>query len=411
MAFKPITVSQVSQYVKQIFDAEELLHGICVVGEISGWSYLRGTSYFTLKDENSAISCVCFTADKFNDFKNGDSVMVVGSVKYYTKTGKLNFNAIKIEPYGENVLYQKFLELKKSLEDKGYFLPECKKPIPKQIKRIGVVSSEGGAVIQDIINIRTRRNPAIDIVLYPVKVQGVGAENEIAHGISVLDNYNVDVIVVARGGGSFEDLAPFNTEIVADAVFYCKKPLVSAVGHETDYTIIDFCSDLRAPTPSAAAELLCEDAGFLSERVKNYTKKLAITAKRYCENKAFFLKNAVYNLYNDYKYLYENNAENLNSKCLNLFKLSKSFIENKYLLLTSKTTILNKLNPKEVLKLGYAIIKKGTSFATSATSISAGDDICLGLKDGNIFAKVDKVEVKQWITKMEWKSLKILFQG
>ena len=300
MAFKPITVSQVSQYVKQIFDAEELLHGICVVGEISGWSYLRGTSYFTLKDENSAISCVCFTADKFNDFKNGDSVMVVGSVKYYTKTGKLNFNAIKIEPYGENVLYQKFLELKKSLEDKGYFLPECKKPIPKQIKRIGVVSSEGGAVIQDIINIRTRRNPAIDIVLYPVKVQGVGAENEIAHGISVLDNYNVDVIVVARGGGSFEDLAPFNTEIVADAVFYCKKPLVSAVGHETDYTIIDFCSDLRAPTPSAAAELLCPDVSARKNKYLTMCKSFLTNMKRFFQYKVDILNVNAENLIKDY---------------------------------------------------------------------------------------------------------------
>ena len=210
MPIKPITVTQLSTYLKQIFDSEELLHNISVVGEVSGYSNVRGTAYFSLKDSGSVLSCVCFTADDFHDIKNGDSVVVVGTPRYYVKGGKLNFNVVKIEHYGENILYQRFMELKAKLEQKGYFDPSHKKPLPKNIKRIGVVSSEGGAVIQDIINVRTRRNPAIDIVLYPVKVQGENAEYEIAKGIQILDNYDVDVIIVARGGGSMKELQAFN---------------------------------------------------------------------------------------------------------------------------------------------------------------------------------------------------------
>lgn len=404
MAFKPISVSQVSQYVKQIFDAEELLHGIAVVGEISGWSYVRGAAYFTLKDEASALSCVCFTADKFAEFKNGDSVMAIGSVKYYTKTGKLNFNVLKIEHYGENVLYQKFLELKQKLENKGYFLPECKKTMPKNIKRIGVVSSEGGAVIQDIINIRTRRNPNVDIVLYPVKVQGVGAEQEIAHGIEVLDNYNVDVIVVARGGGSFEDLAPFNTEVVADATFNCKKPLVSAVGHETDYTIIDFCSDLRAPTPSAAAELLCEDVGIKTKKIQDGVKALSIAAQRFFNYKKDVLSVCINDLSKNYQYLYENNHNQLNINMQNLFKLSKLVLERAEISVNYKFGLLKKLNPAEVLKLGYAAIKNNVGYITSVKDLNIGEDIKIMFKDGDATVIVKDKGENIWILKKVWRN-------
>ena len=252
-----ISVSQVNNYIKSIFDAEFMLQNIFVYGEIGSYKVTNGIAYFNLKDETSLISCVLFGANNFPEFEVGSQVVVRGSVNYYSKGGKLNFNAVSIERYGLGVLYQKFLELKAELEALGYFDEANKKPLPERVKRIGVVTSETGAVIRDIIDVTRRRNDSVDIVLYPVKVQGLGAEKEIANGIDFFSNYDkVDVVIVARGGGSMEDLQPYNTRIVADATYRCNKPVVSAVGHETDFTIIDFVSDLRAPTPSAGAELV-----------------------------------------------------------------------------------------------------------------------------------------------------------
>lgn len=392
MSFKPITVTQLNTYIKQVFDAEELLHGISVVGEISGWSNVRGTAYFTLKDETSTLSCVCFTADEFSEFKNGDSVMLIGSARFYSKSGKMNFNVVKIQHYGVNILYQKFLELKASLEQKGYFSEERKKAIPKNIKRIGVVSSEGGAVIQDIINIRTRRNPQIDIVLYPVKVQGDGAEKEIAQGINALDNYNVDVIVVARGGGSFEDLQPFNTEIVADATYNCNKPIISAVGHETDYTIIDFCSDLRAPTPSAAAEILCEDVLLQKEMVLSFRSAIFKKMFDYLDKKQTKLLSSIRSIDKQYSYTYEDNKTRLNENLLALNRNSKIYISNAESNLLHKSALLDKLNPQSVLKLGYACVRANNAYKTSVKDLKIGDSVCVQFKDGLINATVNEIK-------------------
>lgn len=391
MSFKPVTVTQLSTYLKQIFDAEELLHNISVVGEISGISYSRGTAYFTLKDDNSALACVCFVADKYQDFNDGDSVIVVGSPRYYVKGGKLNFNVAHMEPYGESILYQRFLELKEKLAKSGYFDQEHKITMPKHINRIGVVSSEGGAVIRDIINVRTRRNPSIDIVLYPVKVQGVGAEYEIAKGIEFLDNYNVDVIVVARGGGSMEDLQPFNTEVVASATYNCKKFIMSAVGHETDFTIIDFCSDMRAPTPSVAGELLCTDlesqkSRFLSS-VIDLDKYYSAYRQKGCER----LITNVDSLQKGYEYLEQDLKGVYNNLLIGLCRVADLYFANKQKLLEVNSLMLNKLNPAQVLKLGYSSIRANKGYVTSAKEVEVGDDISIELKDGTIDAKVIKV--------------------
>ena len=388
MPIKPVTVTQLSNYLKQIFDAEELLFNISVVGEVSGYSNVRGTAYFSLKDENSILSCVCFTADDFKDIKNGDSVVVVGTPRYYVKGGKLNFNVIKIEHYGESALYQKFLELKTKLENKGYFDQSHKKPMPKNIKRIGVVSSEGGAVIQDIINIRTRRNPKIDIVLYPVKVQGNNAEFEIAEGIKALDNYDVDVIVVARGGGSMEDLQPFNTEIVAEATYNCNKFIMSAVGHETDFTIIDFCSDLRAPTPSVAAELLCED--FFDKKLR-FEKSVDSLLKSYNAKfnyEVYKYKNDVNQLLKSYQYLEQDSKQLFNKNLCNMFNLSKTYFDKREKELIYNNCILKKLDPKEVLKLGYASIKNLKGYVTKVSDLKKDDKIDIIFKDGMVKAKI-----------------------
>lgn len=392
MPSKPVTVTQLSTYLKQIFDAEELLHNISVVGEISGFSNVRGTAYFTLKDESSALSCVCFSIDDFQNFKNGDSVVVIGSPRYYIKGGKLNFNVSKMEHYGENVLYQKFLELKAKLEAKGYFNESHKVAMPNNIKRIGVVSSEGGAVIQDIINIRTRRNPNIDIVLYPVKVQGDNAENEIAKGIEVLDNYNVDVIVVARGGGSMEDLQPFNTEVVAQATYNCNKFIMSAVGHETDYTIIDFCSDMRAPTPSAATELLCDNLQDKKYKIYNLIENLLASYYRYEDSQKQLIMNNTKLLQKEYNYVEQDSKSQFNNDLIMFKKLLNEYYEKKKIELNHNQKLLYKLNPEEILKLGYASLKIENEFIMSKKQVKKDDNVVIGLKDGNIFAKV--LEVK-----------------
>ena len=395
MSYKPITVTQLNTYIKQVFDAEELLHGICVVGEISGWSNVRGTAYFTLKDESSALSCVCFSADDFADFKNGDSVMVIGSVKYYNKAGKINFTVVKIEQYGQSLIYKKFLELKEKLSTLGYFDEENKKQLPKDIKRIGVVSSEGGAVIRDIINVRTRRNPSIDIVLYPVKVQGDGAENEIAHGIEVLDGYNVDVIVVARGGGSFEDLQPFNTEIVANATHNCNKFIMSAVGHETDYTIIDFCSDMRAPTPSVAAELICADVNDRKNILDGFKKRLFIQMDNYLKG----VKQRIVDYSSNIVYKYNEYIED----CYNVYNydivaLKKNidlYIDKREYMLGSMLKVFEKLNPNEILKLGYACVKYGGEYITTCKNLNKNDTIDIVFKDGVVNAEIKDID-KRW---------------
>lgn len=392
MSIKPVTVTQLSTYLKQIFDAEELLHNISVTGELSGYSNVRGTAYFTLKDETSTLSCVCFTADNFPDFKNGDSVVVVGTPRYYIKGGKLNFNVIHIELYGENILYKQFLELKERLEQLGYFDNSHKKPIPKDIKRIGVVSSEGGAVIQDIINIRTRRNPNIDIVLYPVKVQGVGAEYEIAKGIQVLDKNDVDVIVVARGGGSMEDLQPFNTEVVAAATYNCNKFIMSAVGHETDFTIIDFCSDMRAPTPSAAAELLCNDLFMNKRLLQKYILRLNNIANNTLIMYNNELKQNTKALIRAYEYVLQDVKLELNSKIMNINNAMKILLDKKQLYLKHQQDLLEKLNPNNVLKLGYSIIRVKSAQISSKNEVEIGQEINICVKDGIINANVTSVE-------------------
>lgn len=390
MEQKALTVTQISTYFKQIFDAEEMLFNVRVIGEISGLSVVRGIAYFVLKDENATMSCVCFDTSNFS-YKNGDKVILTGTPRYYIKGGKLNFNVQKIEKSGLGELYQQFLKLKESLEKEGYFDIAHKIEMPKNIKRIGVVTSREGAVIQDIINVRTRRNPYIDIVLYPVKVQGYEAEYEIAKGIKFLDDYDVDLIIVARGGGSLEDLAPFNTKVVADAVYGAKKFVLSAVGHETDFTICDFCSDLRAPTPSAAAELVCKNVSEQIDKFQSLLPRLRQAIQEVYVNKFtmytsqakdllhyFEGKNSAYQtvllkLLMKLKY----NAEKFNNDIMNKF----SVLFNK----------LNKLNPNEALKLGYAVIKKQNQIK-SVDEVNVGDNIVVEMLDGVIGATVTKKE-------------------
>ena len=260
---KVYSVGQINTYIRNMFTQDFVLNRVSVRGEISNLKYhTSGHIYFTLKDASAAIACVMFAGARGGlafRMSNGQQVIVDGAVNVYERDGKYQLYATKIRQDGAGELYEKFLELKEELEEMGMFAPEYKQPIPKFVRRLGVVTALTGAAIRDIINIATRRNPGIRIILYPAKVQGEGAAESVAAGLAALDTLGVDVIIVGRGGGSIEDLWAFNEETVARAIFSCHTPVISAVGHETDTTIADFVADLRAPTPSAAAELAVAD--------------------------------------------------------------------------------------------------------------------------------------------------------
>lgn len=260
---KVYSVSQINTYIRNMFAQDFVLNRVSIRGEVSNCKYhTSGHIYFSLKDAGGTIACVMFaSARKGLAFRmsDGQQIVVDGSVSVYERDGKYQVYANHIRLDGAGILYERFLELKQDLEEMGMFAPEYKKQIPAYVRRLGVVTAPTGAAIRDIINIAKRRNPGIEIILYPAKVQGEGAAESVAEGLFALDQLGVDVIIAGRGGGSIEDLWAFNEEIVARAIFACDTPVISAVGHETDTTIADFVADLRAPTPSAAAELAVMD--------------------------------------------------------------------------------------------------------------------------------------------------------
>jgi exodeoxyribonuclease VII large subunit len=257
------SVIQVNNYIKNMFAQDFMLHQMSVSGEVSNCKYhTSGHIYFTIKDQGSALNAIMFAGNRRGltfPMKDGDHVVVTGSIEVYERDGRYQIYAKEITPAGMGELYLRFEALKKELEEMGMFAKEYKKPIPRYATRVGVVTAKTGAAIQDIQNITSRRNPYVQLILYPALVQGEGAAASVVRGIQTLDAMGLDVLIVGRGGGSIEDLWAFNEEMVARAVFDCQTPVISAVGHETDTTIIDYVADMRAPTPSAAAELAVFD--------------------------------------------------------------------------------------------------------------------------------------------------------
>ena len=289
------SVSSVNQYIKNMFSKEYALSVVFVKGEISNCKYhSSGHIYFSLKDDRSQLTCVMFRGDRGGlDFRmeNGQEVVVGGSISVYERDGKYQLYAKKIVPVGDGHLQEQYEKLKKKLEAAGYFDEDRKLPIPKYVKKVGIVTAKTGAAVHDMIQIATRRNPYVQLYLYPAKVQGEGAAQSIAGGISFLDEFGVDVILAGRGGGSMEDLWAFNEEPVIEAVFAAKTPVISAVGHETDFTITDFVADLRAPTPSAAAELAVCDISAIEAQIAAYEKALYTAAVRKISDSRNVLEN------------------------------------------------------------------------------------------------------------------------
>ncbi len=390
---KAISVSKFNNYIKQIFDSEELLHNIAIEGEVFGVSITRNVIYFNLKDEDASLPCVCFYPNYVDKIVEGNKIIVTGTPNFYSKAGRLNFNVVQVENFGQGNLYEEFLKMKQKLSDEGLFDEGHKKPIPKEIKRIGVITSKEGAVIEDIKNVAWRRNPAVDIVLYNTKVQGNNAENEIAKAIKKLGDYDkIDVIIVARGGGSLEDLAAYNTEIVARATYNCSKPIISAVGHETDFTIIDFVSDLRAPTPSAAAELITFNLSDKKLEIKEIVNKFKRVMGSYLDDKYISIKSQL----NQISYSYEKRIMRLSFKFNNdknaLLNNIQSYLNEKLYEIGIFENTLNKINPHEIINRGYAKIEQRYKNIHSIEEVDLAQNINIILKDGVITASPTKKE-------------------
>ncbi|MBO6241457.1 MAG: exodeoxyribonuclease VII large subunit [Butyrivibrio sp.] len=395
------TVTQVNAYIKNMFTQDFLLRTITIKGEVSNLRYhSSGHIYFTLKDGGGAISCVMFRGDKERGglsflMKEGQQVKASGTVDVFERDGKYQLYARRIELDGAGALYEKYEELKKRLAESGMFAEEYKQPIPKYITTLGIVTAPTGAAVRDIINVATRRNPHVHIILYPAIVQGAEASESIVRGINALTEKNVDVMIVGRGGGSIEDLWAFNEENVAQAIFDCPIPIISAVGHETDTTIADYVSDKRAPTPSAAAELavyeydrFLQDLGdyafTLTKSMESRIKEMKLSENRYKENLRLL---SPMGRIRDRLLRADKLEDSLNSK-----------IDKKISLYRHRLNIdiekLKGMSPLDRLKGGYSYVadESGKNIK-SIDLVKEGDKLNIYVTDGIITGTVDGTKV------------------
>ncbi|MBQ8298793.1 MAG: exodeoxyribonuclease VII large subunit [Clostridia bacterium] len=386
---EPITVSALNRYIKNLIDRDEILNMVYIRGEISNFkNHYTGHMYFTLKDDSSLIKCVMFKTYTSNlNFvpKDGMSVVILGTVSAYERDGIYQIYVKGMEIDGVGALYAEYEKLKEKLAAEGLFDEKNKKKIPKLPRSIGVVTSKTGAVIRDIINVTTRRFPNVNIKLYPASVQGKGAAETIVKAIKYFNEVkNVDVIIVARGGGSLEDLWPFNEEITARAIFESEIPIISAVGHETDFTISDFVADLRAPTPSAAGELAVPELKELKWKLKNSEKQLCVLLNKKVEimrNKFKSLQNSRV-LKNPFDIVRQRTIAVQNFERQLIDKTNLELKDNK-IKLVRIVSKLDTLSPLKTLTRGYAILENQKSeVITSINDVNTGDIVKVVLQDG-----------------------------
>lgn len=396
------SVGQVNNYIKRIFDEDFLLRRIYVKGEVSNCKYhTTGHIYFSLKDETGSMACVMFAGSRKGlafPMKNGQSVIVLGKINVYQRDGKYQLYADEIVLDGAGLLYEKFEALKRELEEMGMFAPEYKQPIPSYIQTLGIVTAPTGAAIRDIMNISYRRNPYIRLILYPALVQGEGAADSIVKGIETLDKAGVDTIIAGRGGGSMEDLWAFNEEKVARAIFQCRTPVISAVGHETDFTIADFVADLRAPTPSAAAELAVADVAALLERLSRSRYQLNRLMKQHLEDE----RRRTGLLGQQLGYLSPENQirekrQMLMEKEEKLHFLMKHLLQAKRHQMLILAERMKGLSPLDKLSQGYSYVAddRGKT-VTSTAQVQKNEKLNIYVTDGCIRVQVvEKKEIKR----------------
>lgn len=392
------TVAQINSYIKNMFTQDYLLRLVYVKGEVSNCKYhSSGHIYFTLKDEKGTIACVMFAGNRSGlsfQLREGQRVVVGGTIDVYERDGKYQLYAKEIILDGTGLLYEKYEQLKKELEEMGMFASEYKQAIPKYIKTIGVVTAPTGAAVRDIINIAKRRNPYIQIILYPAIVQGDQAPASIVNGIRALEQLGVDVMIVGRGGGSIEDLWAFNEKEVAQAVFDCTVPIISAVGHETDTTIIDFVSDKRAPTPSAAAELAVYEYELLMRQIAGYRDTLNLYMHKQLERE----QNKLGSFKMQLRYLSPSNQlQDKRTYCMKLedkleFLMKRQLTDRKHQL-AIYIEKLKGLSPLDKLGQGYAFVENGQGqVINDVAQVSRGDEINIHLINGRILAKTMEIE-------------------
>lgn len=374
-----------------------MLNRIFVRGEVSNCKYhSSGHIYFSLKDDSGTIACVMFAGNRRGlafRMKDGDKVVAGGSVNVYERDGRYQLYAKDIKLEGAGVLYERFLALKAELEEMGMFAPEYKQPIPAYVKRLGVVTAPTGAAIQDIRNISYRRNPYIQIILYPALVQGEGAKESIAAGIEALDRIHPDVIIVGRGGGSIEDLWAFNEEVVARAIFNCSTPVISAVGHETDTTIADFAADLRAPTPSAAAELAVSDIRSILNQMEEYKKHFQYSM----QNRILLSRRRLESYEARWRYLSpQNQILEKRQRLLEMDdrlrqRMDRVLMDRKYRL-QMYIRQMKGLSPLDKLDQGFSYVQTESGAAlTKISQAHMGKQVKIQVSDGEIGARIEHI--------------------
>jgi exodeoxyribonuclease VII large subunit len=393
------TVAQVNAYIKNMFNQDFLLRQITVKGEVSNCKYhSSGHIYFTLKDGAGAIACVMFKGNRQGlkfQMQDGQLIAVTGTIDVYERDGKYQLYAQSIDLDGEGKLYERFEQLKKRLAESGMFAPEYKQPIPKYIHTLGVVTAPTGAAVRDIINVSTRRNPYIQIVLYPAIVQGDQAVASIVKGIEVLSEKAVDVIIVGRGGGSIEDLWAFNEEEVAEAIFNCPIPIISAVGHETDTTIADYVADMRAPTPSAAAELAVFEYNRLMQDIADYE----MTLTSFMNRRIRFDRDKVAGLQRNINALSPmSKVRDRRMRAVSYEDAIKNAMDKKLWAARHRLEIgierMKGLSPLDKLNSGFSYVEDAEGKnVRSIEQIQPGDDLTIQMSDGSASARV--VDIKK----------------
>ena len=413
------SVTQLNAYLKSLVMRDGLLSRICVKGEISECKYhSSGHIYFTLKDEGAQVSCTLFAGNRAGltfRLEKGQSVIVSGAVSVYEKGGTYSINVRDVELAGEGALYAELERLKKKLAEEGYFDPSHKKQLPPYIKTLGIVTAGTGAALQDIINISRRRNPYVQLVLSPAKVQGEGAAASVIRALKKLDAYGVDVIIVGRGGGSIEDLWAFNDEELAKTVYALDTPVISAVGHETDTTLIDFVSDMRAPTPSAAAELAVYEYAALRSLLVDYhydlfaavNSKIAETREKIAAvTKLVEYNNPVSRLdakKQELDRIFDRISELLNRKIwdtrdalenmsIRLERLVRMSLDNTRHRLSLDAEKLRRLSPLEKISEGYGYVSCSGRQVKSVDDVKTGEKIDIALYDGVLGCRIETIE-------------------
>ena len=396
------SVGQINRYVKNMFTQDFILQKIYVKGEVSNCKYhTSGHIYFSLKDETGVLSCVMFAGHRRGlafRMKDGDRVVVGGAVDVYERDGRYQLYAKEISLEGAGALYERFLALKTELEEMGMFAQEYKQPIPAFIHRLGVVTAPTGAAVQDIRNISLRRDPYLQIILYPALVQGEGAADSIVRGIHMLDQAEVDVIIVGRGGGSLEDLWAFNEEKVARAIFECRTPIISAVGHETDFTIADFVADLRAPTPSAAAELAVADFRQILQNIAGLRDRMQKAMQRMAElGRAQLMQYQMRFQYLNPEAKLRDNRQRLADLDELLRRAMKNRIAEERHMLGIYLERYRGLSPLYKLNQGYSFVsdREGNGII-STKQVHSGDLLEISVTDGVIEAEVRSSRKEDW---------------